>query len=255
MRKLPYLARLILPSLVLGFLTYYAEVVDGSGQVPLAMNMVVALLLGYFFPKGSWRWVILIGIGVELSLTTGHLIDSTAVTREYQITIQHLAWGLLPALIGVYSGIFVRRYFLGVSDTTEENRQNQLSNIERDLQALSLAIEAKKKLDNEKNDAVLVDTNNEIGSATTSEVNPPVENREEHLDDTSEQQEAIEDITYADKNYSESPDLFDDSGNTENLQPQYRTKAETTIPPQPEHAVDQKRGEALKRLESKLGLK
>jgi len=240
---------------VLGFLTYYAEVVDGSGQVPLAMNMVVALLLGYFFPKGSWRWVILIGIGVELSLTTGHLIDSTAVTREYQITVQHLAWGLLPALIGVYSGIYIRRYFLGVSDTSEEERQNQLSNIERNLHALSLAIEAKKKLDIENSTAVAMDNNNETVPANTSEEQPQLGNDGEYYDDTAETQEANDDVTFTHNNFSDSPDTVDDTGNSVNLQPQDQAILKDRLPPPPENEEHQKRGEALKRLESKLGLK
>ena len=89
MKKFGYLARLAAPMLVLGSLIFYADVVDGNGRIPFHISIIVALLMGFLLPKGSWRWVILIGIGVDLAHLTGNLIDATAIPNKFPITDLH----------------------------------------------------------------------------------------------------------------------------------------------------------------------
>lgn len=96
---------------MLGGLSLYAAVFDKNGEVPLFMILVTGLAMGFLQPKGGWRWVILIGVGVHLAQISGNLIASSPIPSEYQLTFQKVFRDVPPALIGTYIGIFLRRYF------------------------------------------------------------------------------------------------------------------------------------------------
>ncbi len=255
MRKLRYLAKLVVPTLVLAFLGFYADYIDETGQVPLSMKMVIGLLLGYFLYRGGWRWVILLGIGYELSQLTGHLIDSSDVPAEFKLTITKLLWGLLPAAIAVYSGIFARRYFLGIPDSDEDIQKQQLHNIERDLQALALASEARKKLGI---------TPNKIQPVTkkTATLKPKIAPKQKSDEiDENPQDFGSKLLPLTEESLYLAPDLpvrqvalaVRRDGQYEEVG--IETDSMPNLFQNPESEELQRRAEALKRLESRLGLK
>lgn len=148
LRKFGYLARLAAPTLVVGSLILYADVVDGTGRIPFHISIIVALLMGFLLPKGSWRWVILIGIGVDLAHLTGNLIDATAIPNKFPITGKGLLFSLIPALTGTYSGIFFRRFFSGSEETAAQRLEAELETMHR---RISEAKEAHSGVKNDEN--------------------------------------------------------------------------------------------------------
>ncbi len=122
---------------MLGILAFYAGFIDDNGRVPLLLIFFAAITMGFLQPKGSWRWVILIGAGVDLANISGHLIDSSPIPAQYQLTLSKLMRDIVPALIGTYAGIFSRRYLFNSGDLSyEESQYLKLNEIEVNLTSL-----------------------------------------------------------------------------------------------------------------------
>jgi len=119
MQGLKYIARLILPSLLLGGLYAYSLFLTDDRKIPLALTLGLTLAMGFFSPTGSWRWAILIAFGVDLADAAGSLIDSQPIPGRLIPTPMDASLRLGSALIAAYLGVFLKKRLLGRDEDAE----------------------------------------------------------------------------------------------------------------------------------------
>jgi hypothetical protein len=94
-------------SIALGFIAAYAAL-HGAGDVLVYLLVLMfGGLLGYLGPRVPWRWGLVLGIWVPIALGVDRLTDPIGPQPMFRILQPLLA--LVPAFVGVYAGVLVRR--------------------------------------------------------------------------------------------------------------------------------------------------
>ncbi len=95
-------------SIVLGFITAYAAL-HGAGDVLVyVLLFMFGGLLGYIGPEAPWRWALVLGIWVPIAEIVYRMSLPFGAPSPVQL-LQPLA-ALIPAFLGVYAGVLVRRW-------------------------------------------------------------------------------------------------------------------------------------------------
>ena len=93
--------------IVLGFITAYAGL-HGAGDVLVyVLLLLFGGLLGYLEPRAPWRWALVLGVWVPIAEIVYRLTYPFGQPHFKDIVAPLLA--LVPPLLGVYAGAYVRR--------------------------------------------------------------------------------------------------------------------------------------------------
>jgi hypothetical protein len=90
-----------LVGLVIGYMDTRSDEVQGS----VLLLLVFTFIFGVTQPKNSWRWALLIGLGIPATYLIAFIINYKLPYKVYWITT---FIALIPAFIGAYSGMLVR---------------------------------------------------------------------------------------------------------------------------------------------------
>jgi hypothetical protein len=78
----------------------------GERQTRLVALVLLAFVVGVLSPARPWRWALLIGLGVPLAHTIGHVLPLHLSSQDSVIAS---SWAFIPTFLSVYSGVLVRR--------------------------------------------------------------------------------------------------------------------------------------------------
>ncbi|HZS06611.1 MAG TPA: hypothetical protein VFD58_17370 [Blastocatellia bacterium] len=98
--------------LLLGLMAGYIDLHVHEVQPSVLLLILFAMFLGFANPTGAWRWALIIGAGIPLA----HLIGrAVGYYPPYPVLPNVFATCLafVPAVIGAYCGVMVRRFVTG----------------------------------------------------------------------------------------------------------------------------------------------
>jgi hypothetical protein len=104
--KWPGLWHLLL-ALYLGLLTGLTDLRTDDPQLPILLLITFGLFLGFAQPKAAWRWSLCLGLWVPV---LGLIAFAAKVTSGQLSDVLISSVVLVPALIGVYAGVLVKRF-------------------------------------------------------------------------------------------------------------------------------------------------
>ncbi|MFN3821133.1 MAG: hypothetical protein ACK4OO_02265 [bacterium] len=106
--------RLLIPAAVLMFLQFYRAFLSPNSTIPLGLQLGVAFLCGFLSSKGSWKWAVLIGLGVPLGDWLGHFVDPSLPSPIHSLGAPiAMARSFFPTFGIVYLGVFLHRRIWG----------------------------------------------------------------------------------------------------------------------------------------------
>jgi hypothetical protein len=103
--KWPRLWHLLL-ALYLGLLVGLTDLRTDDPQLPALLLITFGLFLGFAQPKAAWRWALVLGLWVP---ALGFIAFAVKVTPAQLSDVFFSFIALVPALVGAYAGVFVRR--------------------------------------------------------------------------------------------------------------------------------------------------
>lgn len=86
---------------------------DDSAMLTVAVWLAIAGLMGFVFPKGVWRWALLLAVGLPLGGCTLHFMGrAQAIHPDSYATIGLVGFvGLGVCFVGTYAGKALRRFW------------------------------------------------------------------------------------------------------------------------------------------------
>jgi len=103
--KWPRLWHLLL-ALYLGLLVGLTDLRTDDPQLPALLLITFGLFLGFAQPQAAWRWALILGLWVP---ALGFIASAASVTTAQLSDVFFSFIALVPALVGVYAGVFVHR--------------------------------------------------------------------------------------------------------------------------------------------------
>ena len=104
--KWPRLWHLLL-ALYLGLLVGLTDLRTDDPQLPALLLITFGLFLGFAQPKAAWRWALVLGLWIPF---LGWIARAAGVTNAQFSDVLFSLVALVPALIGAYAGVLVRRF-------------------------------------------------------------------------------------------------------------------------------------------------
>ena len=104
--KWPRLWHLLL-ALYLGLLVGLTDLRTDDPQLPVLLLITFGLFLGFAQPKAAWRWALVLGLWIPV---LGLIARTAGVTNAQFSDVLFSLVVLVPALIGAYAGVLVRRF-------------------------------------------------------------------------------------------------------------------------------------------------
>ena len=104
--KWPRLWHLLL-ALYLGLLVGLTDLRTDDPQLPALLLITFGLFLGFAQPKAAWRWALVLGLWIPV---LGLIARAAGVTNAQFSDVLFSLVALVPALIGAYAGVLVRRF-------------------------------------------------------------------------------------------------------------------------------------------------
>jgi len=104
--KWPPLWHLLL-ALYLGLLVGLTDLRPDDPQLPALLLITFGLFLGFAQPKAAWRWALVLGLWIPV---LGLIARAAGVTNAQFSDVLFSLVALVPALIGAYAGVLVRRF-------------------------------------------------------------------------------------------------------------------------------------------------
>jgi hypothetical protein len=104
--KWPPLWHLLL-ALYLGLLVGLTDLRTDDPQLPALLLITFGLFLGFAQPKAAWRWALVLGLWIPV---LGLIARAAGVTNAQFSDVLFSLVALVPALIGAYAGVLVRRF-------------------------------------------------------------------------------------------------------------------------------------------------
>lgn len=104
--KWPRLWHLLL-ALHLGLLVGLTDLRTDDPQLPALLLITFGLFLGFAQPRAAWRWALVLGLWIPV---LGLIARTAGVTNAQLSDVLVSLVGLVPALVGVYAGVFVGRF-------------------------------------------------------------------------------------------------------------------------------------------------
>ena len=104
--KWPRLWHLLL-ALYLGLLVGLTDLRTDDPQLPALLLITFGLFLGFAQPTAAWRWALVLGLWIPF---LGLIARAAGVTNAQFSDVLFSLVALVPALIGAYAGVLVRRF-------------------------------------------------------------------------------------------------------------------------------------------------
>lgn len=104
--KWPRLWHLLL-ALYLGLLVGLTDLRTDDPQLPVLLLLTFGLFLGFARPQAAWRWALVLGLWIPV---LGWIARAAGVTNAQFSDVLFSLVALVPALIGAYAGVLVRRF-------------------------------------------------------------------------------------------------------------------------------------------------
>ena len=98
----------VIVAIILGVVAGGVDLAAGSPQVAPALIVVFAFLLSLTYPRRAWMWALLTAMFVPLVNTLVVELGYPHFRRPESVYLSYLAF--VPAFIGAYSAVFLRRY-------------------------------------------------------------------------------------------------------------------------------------------------
>ena len=97
----------LLLALYLGLLVGLTDLRTDDPQLPALLLITFGLFLGFAQPKAAWRWALVLGLWIPV---LGLIARAAGVTNAQFSDVLFSLVALVPALIGAYAGVLVRRF-------------------------------------------------------------------------------------------------------------------------------------------------
>lgn len=95
-------------AIAFGILAGIAHVAIGDALVTSLLVLIVTMFLGYMRPVKAWRWVLLVGAMVPLTMVAARLLHYYSTFSRAGIYGSILM--VLPGFAGAYGGYFGRKF-------------------------------------------------------------------------------------------------------------------------------------------------
>jgi len=97
----------LLLALYLGLLVGLTDLRTDDPQLPALLLITFGLFLGFAQPQAAWRWALVLGLWIPV---LGLIARAAGVTNAQFSDVLFSLVALVPALIGAYAGVLVRRF-------------------------------------------------------------------------------------------------------------------------------------------------
>jgi hypothetical protein len=97
----------LLLALYLGLLVGLTDLRTDDPQLPALLLITFGLFLGFAQPTAAWRWALVLGLWIPF---LGLIARAAGVTNAQFSDVLFSLVALVPALIGAYAGVLVRRF-------------------------------------------------------------------------------------------------------------------------------------------------
>ncbi len=96
----------VLLALYLGLLVGLTDLRTDDPQLPALLLITFGLFLGFAQPRAAWRWALVLGLWIPV---LGLIARTAGVTDAQFSDVLVSLVVLVPALVGVYAGVFLGR--------------------------------------------------------------------------------------------------------------------------------------------------
>ncbi len=110
----------VIVAIILGVVAGGVDLAAGSPQVAPALIVVFAFLLSLTYPRRAWMWALLTAMFVPLVNTLVVELGYPQFRRPESVYLSYLAF--VPAFIGAYSAVFLRRYSANQEQKQRESK-------------------------------------------------------------------------------------------------------------------------------------
>jgi hypothetical protein len=97
----------LLLALYLGLIVGLTDLRTDDPQLPILLLITFGLFLGFAQPKAAWRWALVLGLWIPV---LGVIARAAGVTNAQFSDVLFSLVVLVPAVIGAYAGVLVRRF-------------------------------------------------------------------------------------------------------------------------------------------------